>query len=93
MKFILNGDILVLVLGGIMLSIVLQATLIEFLSTPNKLVGIILAILGFALSILAKNITKVARKTDSPSNKDPLYLILLAFALCLIMVGMIITIF
>ncbi len=76
-----------------MLTLLLEATLVEFLSTPNKLVGIILAILGFALSILAKNITKVARKTDTVSSKDPLYLILLAVALCLIMVGMIVTIF
>lgn len=76
-----------------MFAILLEQTLIDYLSTPNKLVGIILAILGFALSILAKKITKVARKTDNPSNKDPLYLILLAVALCLIMVGLVISIF
>ena len=55
--------------------------------------GIIIAALGFALSILAKKITKVARKTETVSNKDPLYLILLAISLCLIMVGLILTIF
>ncbi len=76
-----------------MLTLLLEATLIEFLSTPNKLVGIILAMLGFALSILAKKITKVARKSEFVNSKDPLYLILLAVALCFIMVGMIITIF
>ena len=82
-----------IVLGGYMLTLLLEATLIEFLSTPNKLVGIILAMLGFALSILAKKITKVARKSEFVNSKDPLYLILLAVALCFIMVGMIITIF
>ena len=76
-----------------MLTLLLEATLIEFLSTPNKLVGIILAMLGFALSILAKKITKVARKSEFVNSKDPLYLILLAVALCFVMVGMIITIF
>ncbi len=76
-----------------MFALLLEQTLIDYLSTPNKLVGIILAALGFALSILAKKITKVARKTDNPSNKDPLYLILLAVALCLIMVGLVISIF
>lgn len=75
-----------------MFSLLLEATLLEFLQTPNKLVGIILAALGFALSILAKKITKVARKTDNPSNKDPIYLILLAVALCVILIGLIITI-
>lgn len=78
---------------GNMFALLLEQTLIDYLSTPNKLVGIILAALGFALSILAKKITKVARKTDNPSNKDPLYLILLAVALCLIMVGLVISIF
>ena len=75
-----------------MFSLLLEPTLLEFLQTPNKLVGIILAALGFALYILKKKITKVARKTDNPSNKDPIYLILLAIALCLILVGLIITI-
>ena len=69
------------------------ATLIEFLSTPNKLVGIILAMLGFAFSILAKKITKVARKVDNPASNDPIYLIVLAFSLVMMMVGLIVTIF
>lgn len=76
-----------------MFSLLLEQTLLEFLTTPNKLVGIIIAALGFALSILAKKITRVARKSDEVSDKDPIYLIMLGFALCLIMVGLIITIF
>ena len=76
-----------------MLSLILEQTLIEFLSTPNKLVGVIIAALGFALSILAKKITRVARKSDEVSDNDPIYLILLAMALCLILVGLIVTIF
>lgn len=76
-----------------MFSLLLEQTLIEFLTTPNKLVGIIIAALGFALSILAKKITRVARKSDEVSDKDPIYLIMLGFALCMIMVGLIITIF
>ena len=80
-------------MGGNMFSLLLEQTLIEFLTTPNKLVGIIIAALGFALSILAKKITRVARKSDEVSDKDPIYLIMLGFALCMIMVGLIITIF
>ena len=76
-----------------MLSLILEQTLIEFLSTPNKLVGIIIAALGFALSILAKKITRVARKSDEVRDNDPIYLILLAISLCLILVGLIVTIF
>lgn len=71
----------------------LMATILEYLQTPNKLVGIILAMLGFAFSILAKKITKVARKTDSPKSNDPIYLIVLALSLVLMLVGLIITIF
>ena len=76
-----------------MLSLLLESTIIDFLSTPNKLVGIILAMLGFALAILAKKITKVARKSDKVAGNDPIYLIMLAVSLCLILVGLIITIF
>ena len=76
-----------------MFSLLLEQTLIEFLTTPNKLVGIIIAALGFALSILAKKITRIARKSDEVSDKDPIYLIMRGFALCMIMVGLIITIF
>ena len=72
---------------------IILATLIEFLSTPNKLVGIILAMLGFAFSILAKKITKVARKVDNPSSNDPISLIVLSISLVMILIGLIITIF
>ena len=71
----------------------LLATLLEFLQTPNKLVGIILATIGFAFCILAKKITKVARKTDKPASNDPIYLIVLSLSLVLILVGLIISIF
>lgn len=76
-----------------MFTLLLEATLLEFLQTPNKLVGIIIAALGFALSLLAKKITKVARKSETVDSKDPIYLILLASSLCLILVGLILTIF
>ncbi len=76
-----------------MLSLILEQTLLEFLQTPNKIVGIVLAMLGLALSILAKKITKVVRKVDKVSEKDPIYYCLLGFALCLILVGLILTIF
>lgn len=76
-----------------MLSLLLENTLLEFLQIPNVIVGLILAMLGLALSILAKKITKVIRRVDKVSEKDPIYYCLLGFALCLILVGLILTIF
>lgn len=76
-----------------MLSLLLENTLLEFLQIPNVIVGLILAMLGLALSILAKKITKVVRRIDKVSEKDPIYYCLLGFALCLILVGLILTIF
>ncbi len=76
-----------------MLSLLLENTLLEFLQIPNVIVGLILAMLGLALSILAKKITKVVRRVDKVSEKDPIYYCLLGFALCLILVGLILTIF
>ncbi len=75
-----------------MLSLILENTLLEFLQSPNKIVGLVLAMLGFALSILAKKITKVVRKVEQVKETDPIYYCLLGFALCLILVGLIITI-
>ena len=76
-----------------MLSLLLENTLLEFLQIPNVIVGLILTMLGLALSILAKKITKVVRRVDKVSEKDPIYYCLLGFALCLILVGLILTIF
>lgn len=76
-----------------MLSLLLENTLLEFLQSPNVIPGLILAMLGLALSILAKKITKVVRRVDKVSEKDPIYYCLLGFALCLILVGLILTIF
>ena len=76
-----------------MFSLLLEIRLLEFLQTPNKLVGMILAALGLAFALLAKKITKVARKTDKPSKSDPIYVIILAISLCVVLVGLIITIF
>lgn len=76
-----------------MLSLLLENTLLEFLQIPNVIVGLILAMLGLALSTLAKKITKVVRRVDKVSEKDPIYYCLLGFALCLILVGLILTIF
>ena len=76
-----------------MLSLLLEQTLLEFLQQPNKIVGMVIAALGLAIAVLARKITKVSRKVDKPSSKDPLYLFLLGVALCLILVGLIFTIF
>lgn len=75
-----------------MLSLILENTLLEFLQSPNKIVGMVLAMLGLALSILAKKITKVVRKVEKVNEHDPIYYCLLGFALCLILVGLVITI-
>ncbi len=75
-----------------MLALLLEQTLLEFLQTPNKLAGMVVAALGLALAVLSRKIAKVARK-QKPAANDPLYLSLLGIALCMIMVGLIMTIF
>lgn len=69
------------------------ATLMDYLSNPINIVGLVIAIIGFALTILAKKITKVARKSNVVKDNDPIYLTILAFALVLILVGFIVSIF
>lgn len=65
---------------------------IELFSHTNVVVGIILAILGFSIVLLAKRVTLAVRKKDKIENNDNLYLGLLGIALLLILVGLLVTV-
>lgn len=65
---------------------------IELFSHTNVVVGIILAILGFSIVLLAKRVTLAVRKKDKIENNDNLYLGLLGVALLLILVGLLVTV-
>lgn len=64
---------------------------IELFSHTNVIVGIILAVLGFSIVLLAKRITLAIRKKDKIENNDNIYLTLLGFALVLILAGLLVT--
>lgn len=65
-------------------------TLLEFLSTGYRIVGLVLAALGLATALLARRITKAVRKAETVSNDDKVYVGLLAFALCLLLAGLLV---
>lgn len=62
---------------------------LEFIFRYTVLVGIVLAMFGVALCILAKPITLKKRGTDELDKKDRVYSGLLIAGLCLVLVGMI----
>lgn len=67
-------------------------TLVEFLSTGYRIVGLVLAALGLAVALLAKRITKAIRKSDTVASDDKIYIGLLAFSLCLLLAGLLVSI-
>ncbi|MEG1751961.1 MAG: hypothetical protein RR140_02840 [Clostridia bacterium] len=71
----------------------LLETLGETLKNINVIIGLILAILGLAVLLLARKITKKIRKEKNIEKMDNLYLIIMAFALVLVVAGLIITVF
>ncbi len=76
-----------------MISFLLENTLKDYLTSPIKIVGLVIAILGLAVCMLAKKITMVKRGTDQIEKNDPLYVTTLAIGLCITLVGLITTIF
>lgn len=62
----------------------------EFLLRYTVITGIILAIIGTALCMMAKRITMAKRKQVEIDKKDKLYVGLMLFGLAFILVGMIV---
>lgn len=67
----------------------LATSLADRLKLPNVLTGLILAILGIALSFLAKKITQVIRGEKELKENDKIFLSIKAFALVMILVALI----
>ena len=62
-----------------------------FLKT-ERLIGFGLIILGIALAMLAKRLTRVVKKKYDIQNNDPTYIKILTVSLIMILVGMIVAI-
>lgn len=63
---------------------------LEFLLRYTVIIGIVLAVFGTALCMMAKRITMAVRNTDTINTRDKLYTGLMMGGLALILVGMII---
>lgn len=68
----------------------LCGTLLERLSQTNVIVGLALAALGFALSLLARRIAIFVRKEDKVSDNDKVFIGVKAFSIVMILVALII---
>ena len=62
----------------------------EFLLRYTVIIGIILAIAGVAICLMAKRITMAVRNTDTINNRDKLYSGLIFAGVGLILVAMVI---
>lgn len=65
---------------------------VTVISRSNVIAGIILAAVGLALTLLAKKITRIARKKQDIDEADKLYLALKGLALVMILVALIVMI-
>ncbi len=65
---------------------------VTVISQPNVIAGIILAAVGLGLTLLAKKITRIARKKQDIDESDKLYLALKGLALVMILVALIVMI-
>ena len=70
----------------------LCGTLLERLAQTNVIVGLALAALGFALTLLARRIAIFVRKEDKINDSDKVFMVVKAFGLVLILVALVILI-
>ena len=75
----------------------LLSTLTDRLSKTHVIVGLVLAIIGFALALLARRVASVARPEEERKlpveNNNKVYLIMKAFGLIFLLVALIIMMF
>lgn len=75
----------------------LYSNLLDRLSKTHVITGLVLAVLGFALALLARRITSVARKKEDRAlpveNNNKVYLTLKALGLVFLLVALIILMF
>ena len=72
------------------MSILLAMEPLEFLLRYTVITGIIIAIIGTAIVLMAKRITIAKRKQVEINSKDRLYATLMLLGLAFIIIGMII---
>lgn len=61
--------------------------LIDYLSDPLIIIGLILLAIGFATVILAKRITRVARQSNEIESNDAIYVTLCVIGIIVLVVG------
>lgn len=72
------------------MSLLLAMEPLEFLLRYTVITGVIIAIIGTAIVMMAKRITMAKRKQVEISSKDRLYATLMLLGLAFIIIGMII---
>ena len=65
----------------------------DYLLTVPRILGMSIIIIGIALALVSKRLTRVIKRTDSVDNSDKTYITILTVAFVLILVGMIVCIF
>ena len=65
----------------------------DYLLTAPRIAGMVIIIIGISLALLAKRITRVAKKQYEVDNSDKTYVTLLTFGFVMILAGMIVCIF
>lgn len=74
------------------MSLLLDNNILQRLTQPNVLTGIILLVIGVLAALLAKKITKLIRKSDKIEPNDRIFLVIKAFALVVILAALIVMI-
>ena len=72
------------------MSLLLAMEPLEFLLRYTVITGVIIAIIGTAIVMMAKRVTMAKRKQVEISKKDRLYVTLMLLGLAFILIGMII---
>jgi len=65
----------------------------EYLLAPARIAGLSFIIIGIALALISKKLTRVIKKTEEIDKSDKTYLTILTIALVAILAGMIICCF
>lgn len=74
------------------MSFLLDNDILQRLTQPNVLTGIILLVIGMIAALLAKKITKFIRRSDKVEPDDRVLLTIKAFALVVILASLIVMI-
>lgn len=74
------------------MSFLLDNDILQRLTQPNVLTGIILLVIGMISALLAKKITKIIRRSDKVESDDRVLLTIKAFALVVILASLIVMI-